>query len=203
MGEHEVLGAETGGEAGWHACDACRDLIDADDWIRLGDRYGELGAPVTVQAAWRQFWAHRTAAQPAPTLPWTVVRRRRIAHAIRAHWDTIFDHLDLPVVGPAEEARDAVAQRVLDAAREYLSRPPVRRGWVRAYPASGAARLLCVEGDGWNLVARTDASAYLLTDALPNLIVAVDRGPRLPALLSGLDAIAQRRGVDGRPDSLS
>ncbi|WP_322769084.1 hypothetical protein [Frankia sp. Cr1] len=201
-GEHEVLDAEVGGRTDWHACDACRGLIDAGDWVGLVDRYGELGAPPAVQAAWRQFWAHRTPAQPAPALPWTVVRRRRIAYAIRAHWDTIFDHDDLPVLAPTE-ARDAVAQRVLDAARRYLRSPPARTGWVRSYPTCGTARLLCVEGDGWNLVARTDASAYLLTDALPNLIVAVDRGPRLPALLSGLDAIAERRGVDGRPDSVS
>jgi len=69
----------------------------------------------------------------------------------------------------------------------------VQVGWVRSYPTSGGARLLCVEGTGWNLVARTDTSAYVLTEALPHLVMAVDRGPRLPGLLSGLDAIAERR----------
>ncbi len=129
-----------------------------------------------------------------------MVGRRRIAHGIRAHWDTFFDDSDLPVCGPSE-AHDAVALRVLDAAGDYLRRPPARAGYLRSYPAGGAARLLCAEGEGWNLVARTDASAYLLSDALPNMIVAVERGPQLPALLAGLDAIAEQRDPGTRSDA--
>jgi hypothetical protein len=95
-------------------------------------------------------------------------------------------------------SRDAVARRVLDAARGYLCQPPARTGWIRAYPTGGAGRLLCVEGNGWNLVARTDASAYLLSDTLPNMIVAVGRRRRSPVLLAGLDALAEQCGVEAR-----
>ncbi|WP_134351867.1 hypothetical protein [Frankia sp. B2] len=188
----ETLDAEVGGRSDWYACSACRRPIDASDWPGLLDRYGELGTPIPVQTAWRQFWAHRAPARAAPPLPWTAVHRRRLAHAIRAHWDTMFDRTSMPVLTATQE-RDAAAQQVLDAARDYLQHPPERAGWIRSYPTSGAARLLCVEGTGWNLIARTDASAYVLTEELPHLIMAVDRGPRLPGLLSGLDAIAEQR----------
>ncbi|WP_261565763.1 hypothetical protein [Frankia gtarii] len=58
-----------------------------------------------------------------------------------------------------------------------------------------------MEGDRWNLAARTDASAYLLSDVLTNMIVAADRRLRLPALLAGLGAIAEHRGADSRSDA--
>ncbi|NEA41697.1 hypothetical protein G3I42_21015 [Streptomyces sp. SID11385] len=86
----------------------------------------------------------------------------------------------------AESVRAALAE-----ARAYLDTPPPL-GRIRSAFASDEARLLRVDGPGWSLVARTDDMAFVLLDAVPGEVIPVERGPRLPALLAGLEALAAR-----------
>lgn len=82
-------------------------------------------------------------------------------------------------------------RRALAELRGYLEdAPPVGR--VRSSFASGEARMLRADGPGWSLVARTDDMAFLLLDDEPREVLPVARGPRLPALLEALDAMAVR-----------
>ncbi|WP_426368179.1 hypothetical protein [Streptomyces sp. E-08] len=92
---------------------------------------------------------------------------------------------------PASSDDDAPAsytgvQRVLHELRGYLEEPPPV-GRVRS--ASGMLR---ADGPGWSLVARTDDMAFVLLDEMPREVLPVKRGPRLPALLEALDAMAVR-----------
>jgi hypothetical protein len=55
----------------WHApCGTCHDLIEAANlagWLSLLDRYGDPDVPMSVQSAWREFWAsHRPPERAAP-----------------------------------------------------------------------------------------------------------------------------------------
>ncbi|OEJ97745.1 hypothetical protein [Streptomyces thermolilacinus] len=84
-------------------------------------------------------------------------------------------------------------RRVLGEARAYLEDPPPP-GRVRSTFAPGGARMLRVDGAGWSLVARTDDIAFVLVDELPGEVLPVGRGPHLPGLLAGLDAMAVRPG---------
>ncbi|MFD5372358.1 hypothetical protein, partial [Streptomyces sp. NPDC127103] len=96
-------------------------------------------------------------------------------------------------------AADAVAdpyagvRRALEELRGYLEEPPPI-GRVRSTDtgADGGARTLRADGPGWSLVARPDDMAFVLLDELPREVLPVARGPRLPALLEGLDAMAVR-----------
>ncbi|MEU7072207.1 hypothetical protein AB0B30_14110 [Streptomyces narbonensis] len=83
-------------------------------------------------------------------------------------------------------------RRALSELRGYLEEaPPVGR--VRsASTGEGTARVLRADGPGWSFVARTDDMAFVLLDELPREVLPVARGPRLPALLAGLDAMAVR-----------
>ncbi|MFF0431305.1 hypothetical protein ACFYU9_03600 [Streptomyces sp. NPDC004327] len=82
-------------------------------------------------------------------------------------------------------------RRVLRELGAYVEEaPPVGR--VRSAFAAGEARMLRADGPGWSLVARTDDMAFVLLDDAPNEVLPVTRGPRLPALLDALDAMAVR-----------
>ncbi|MFI8519838.1 hypothetical protein ACIGEZ_18670 [Streptomyces sp. NPDC085481] len=82
-------------------------------------------------------------------------------------------------------------RRALDELSGYLQEaPPVGR--VRSSFAGGEARMLRADGPGWSLVARTDDMAFVLLDDEPNEVLPVTRGPKLPALLEALDAMAVR-----------
>ncbi|MFG2644961.1 hypothetical protein ACGFYP_28790 [Streptomyces sp. NPDC048370] len=82
-------------------------------------------------------------------------------------------------------------RRALAELRGYLEEaPPVGR--VRSSFADGEARTLRADGPGWSLVARTDDMAFVLLDDEPREVLPVARGPKLPALLEALDAMAVR-----------
>ncbi|MEV7374728.1 hypothetical protein AB0O51_28090 [Streptomyces sp. NPDC090301] len=99
----------------------------------------------------------------------------------------------------APAAADAVAdpyagvRRALEELRGYLEEPPPI-GRVRSTDTGtdGGTRTLRADGPGWSLVARPDDMAFVLLDELPREVLPVARGPRLPALLEGLDAMAVR-----------
>ncbi|MET9437066.1 hypothetical protein [Streptomyces sp. NPDC006551] len=92
--------------------------------------------------------------------------------------------------GSAPDPYDGV-RRALAELRGYLEEaPPVGR--VRSSFAPGGARMLRADGPGWSLVARTDDMAFVLLDDEPAEVLPVTRGPRLPALLEALDAMAVR-----------
>lgn len=82
-------------------------------------------------------------------------------------------------------------RRALAEARGYLDDPPPP-GRVRSSFAPGDARMIRADGPGWSMVARTDDIAFLLLDEMPGEILPVGRGPELPGLLTGLDALAVR-----------
>jgi hypothetical protein len=83
------------------------------------------------------------------------------------------------------------ARRALAACEEYLRTPPPP-GRVRSAAAGPGARMVRADGAGWSLVARTDDMAFVLLDEVPGEVLPVGRGPALPALLAGLDALAAR-----------
>ncbi|MFG3490499.1 hypothetical protein [Streptomyces sp. NPDC047972] len=95
----------------------------------------------------------------------------------------------------ADAASDPYAgvRRALDQLRGYLEEPPpVGRVRSSGTEADGGVRTLRADGPGWSLVARPDDMAFVLLDELPGEVMPVARGPRLPALLEGLDAMAVR-----------
>ncbi|MEU8759745.1 hypothetical protein [Streptomyces sp. NPDC048659] len=82
-------------------------------------------------------------------------------------------------------------RRALVELGSYLEQaPPVGR--VRSSFAGGGARTLRADGPGWSLVARTGDMAFVLLDTEPNEVLPVTSGPKLPALLEALDAMAVR-----------
>ncbi|WP_418960926.1 hypothetical protein [Streptomyces tritici] len=94
------------------------------------------------------------------------------------------------VGGGVRDPYDGV-RRALTELRGYLeAAPPVGR--VRSSFAPDGARMLRADGPGWSLVARTDDMAFVLLDDEPREVLPVARGPKLPALLEALDAIAVR-----------
>ncbi|MEU2659323.1 hypothetical protein ABZ615_28885 [Streptomyces sp. NPDC007325] len=98
-----------------------------------------------------------------------------------------------PVPGAPAAAPDPYTgvRRALEELRGYLEEPPPV-GRVRSGFAGEGARMLRADGPGWSLVARTDDMAFVLLDDRPREVLPVARGPRLPALLEGLDALAVR-----------
>ncbi|MGZ2359261.1 hypothetical protein LRE75_21550 [Streptomyces sp. 372A] len=92
---------------------------------------------------------------------------------------------------PAAPGGHPGVRRALAEARGYLDDPPPP-GRVRSSFAPGDARMIRADGPGWSMVARTDDLAFLLLDEVPGEILPVRRGPELPGLLTGLDAIAVR-----------
>ncbi|MET9954240.1 hypothetical protein ABZ135_22195 [Streptomyces sp. NPDC006339] len=97
---------------------------------------------------------------------------------------------EAPEAGGGADPYDGV-RRALKELGEYVTHaPPVGR--VRSSFAGGEARMLRADGPGWSLVARTDDMAFVLLDDEPHEVLPVTRGPRLPALLEALDAMAVR-----------
>lgn len=104
------------------------------------------------------------------------------------------DQVQAPLQSPAAAQAPADAApapatgvgKALAELRGYLEEPPPV-GRVRS--ASGTLR---VDGPGWSLVAKADDMAFVLLDELPHEVLPVTRGPRLPALLEALDAMAIR-----------
>ncbi|MFE6099584.1 hypothetical protein ACFVQ4_06440 [Streptomyces laurentii] len=84
-------------------------------------------------------------------------------------------------------------RQVLEELAGYVEKPPPA-GRVRSAFGGGEARVLRADGPGWSLVARTDDMAFVLLDDAPHEVLPVTRGPRLPALLTALDALAVRPG---------
>ena len=87
-----VVGSDVVGCIDWHACGACHDLIEAADlaaWLSLLDRYGDPDVPMSVQSAWREFWANHRPHEPAAPPEWTPGRRRRMAYELAVCWDDI------------------------------------------------------------------------------------------------------------------
>ncbi|MER8041125.1 hypothetical protein [Streptomyces hydrogenans] len=147
---------------------------------------------------------------PAPLAPpsgdvWGPAQRRLGADEVALHWNEWRDRI-APAPAPAQErpaAAPAAAvpgaapgpytgvRRALEELRGYLEEPPPV-GRVRSGFAGEGARTIRADGPGWSLVARTDDMAFVLLDDLPREVLPVTRGPQLPALLAGLDAIAVR-----------
>ncbi|MEV8585835.1 hypothetical protein [Streptomyces sp. NPDC051180] len=92
-----------------------------------------------------------------------------------------------PAPGPYDGVR-----RALEQLRAYVEEPPPV-GRVRSVVGpEGGPRTLRADGPGWSLVARADDMAFVLLDELPREVLPVARGPKLPALLEALDAMAER-----------
>jgi hypothetical protein len=125
-----VIGSDVVGCIDWHACRACRDLIEAADlsaWRNLLGRYGDPDVPMPVQSAWREFWANHRPSKLAAPPEWTPGRRRRMAYEIAACWDAfIAAHPvdDIPFTDDTDVPGLAGADSALDAARAYLEHPP-------------------------------------------------------------------------------
>lgn len=151
---------------------------------------------------------------PAPLAPpaedaWTPAHRRLGADEVALHWNAWREQIaPRPPAAPTEEppaaaeptaapsdgaAPDPYAgvRRAMDELHGYLETPPPV-GRVRSDATGESARTLRADGPGWSLVARTDDMAFFLLDELPHEVLPVAPGPRLPALLEGLDAIAVR-----------
>ncbi|MFD9048083.1 hypothetical protein [Streptomyces zaomyceticus] len=93
---------------------------------------------------------------------------------------------------PSGGGSSSGVRRALDELRGYLEDPPPV-GRVRSAPGADAGtRMLRADGPGWSFVARADDMAFILLDELPREVLPVTRGPRLPALLESLDAMAVR-----------
>ncbi|MET9800247.1 hypothetical protein [Streptomyces sp. NPDC006368] len=136
---------------------------------------------------------------PPDTGTWGPAQRRLGADEIALQWESWRKHLDATPsdavgtggAGGAAGAGHPGVRRVLAELRGYLEEPPPL-GRVRSRFAPDGARMLRADGPGWSLVARTDDVAFVLLDDEPRGVLPVGRGPRLPGLLAGLDAIAVR-----------
>ncbi|MEU3609998.1 hypothetical protein AB0E83_31850 [Streptomyces sp. NPDC035033] len=141
---------------------------------------------------------------PAPLTPpaedaWGPAQRRLGADEVARQWDEWRGRIEPGAApeGPAEPAPDDApdpyvqVRRALDELRGYLEEPPPI-GRVRSGFAGEGARMLRADGPGWSLVARTDDMAFVLLDDHPREVLPVARGPRLPALLERLEALAVR-----------
>ncbi|MFF4172233.1 hypothetical protein [Streptomyces sp. NPDC001744] len=157
---------------------------------------------------------------PAPLVPpsgdvWGPAQRRLGADEVALHWaawrsrmndDGTYAEDSPSDVGDATDtgdARDTAAaatggdpydgvRKALDELRGYLEEPPPV-GRVRTVSGTtGDGRLLRADGPGWSLVAGVGDMAFVLLDEAPRTVLPVARGPRLPALLEALDAMAVR-----------
>ncbi|MFF5504880.1 hypothetical protein ACF1E9_14210 [Streptomyces roseolus] len=153
---------------------------------------------------------------------WTPAHRRLGADEVALHWNLWREQIGprtaagqspaASAPSPAAEAEPAPApsegvapapsqgsapdpyagvRRAMDELSGYLESPPPV-GRVRSDATGEGVRTLRADGPGWSLVARTDDMAFFLLDELPHEVLPVAPGPRLPALLDGLDAIAVR-----------
>ncbi|MFF2779350.1 hypothetical protein ACFVU3_31190 [Streptomyces sp. NPDC058052] len=141
---------------------------------------------------------------PAPLVPpsgdaWGPAQRRLGADEVALHWNEWREQVEPEPAAerPAGAAADGGpgpytgVRRALEELRGYLEEPPPV-GRVRSGFAGEGTRTLRADGPGWSLVARTDDMAFVLLDDLPREVLPVTRGPLLPALLEGLDALAVR-----------
>ncbi|WP_030761121.1 hypothetical protein [Streptomyces griseus] len=140
---------------------------------------------------------------PAPLSPpaeggWSPAHRRLGADEVALRWHEWRERTD-PGAAPDPESPappgpdpyDGV-RAALDELRGYLVEPPPV-GRVRSSGSGrGEARTIRADGPGWSLAARTGDMAFVLLDARPGEVFPVARGPRLPALLEALDALAVR-----------
>ncbi|GAA3387317.1 hypothetical protein [Streptomyces roseoviridis] len=92
--------------------------------------------------------------------------------------------------GGRPDPYDGVRRALRELGEYVVQAPPVGR--VRSSFAGEGARMLRADGPGWSLVARTDDMAFVLLDDEPHEVLPVTRGPKLPALLEALDAMAVR-----------
>lgn len=145
---------------------------------------------------------------PAPLAPpdegaWGPAQRRLGADMVALQWAEWRGRMDSAEEGDREAEGDGQAagtsvaapgdgvRRALAELDAYLEEaPPVGR--VRSSFAGGGTRTLRADGPGWSLVARTGDMAFVLLDAEPNEVLPVTPGPKLPALLEALDAMAVR-----------
>ncbi|MFE5943188.1 hypothetical protein, partial [Streptomyces sp. NPDC056480] len=156
----------------------------------------EAAAPSSVSVATPRAQAEAT---PRPTTWFDRPSSRKAAPPAEAAASTPAAPSRDGVSSPDEAAAASVAdpyagvRRALDELRGYLVEPPPV-GRVRSSDSGtdGGVRTLRADGPGWSLVARPDDMAFVLLDELPNEVLPVARGPRLPALLEGLDAMAVR-----------
>ncbi|MFE5791510.1 hypothetical protein ACFQ8C_02935 [Streptomyces sp. NPDC056503] len=148
-----------------------------DGW---GPAHRRLGAD-EVALHWNE-WREQVGPQPVPDPP-----------AETAGGGTGAGTGDGATGGTGDGAPDPYdrVRRAMDELRGYLEAPPPV-GRVRSGFAGEGARTLRADGPGWSLVARTDDMAFFLLDELPREVLPVARGPLLPSLLEGLDAIAVR-----------
>ncbi|MFD3530696.1 hypothetical protein [Streptomyces sp. NPDC058664] len=165
-----------------------------DEW---GPAQRRLGADEVARrwAAWRAQVTNVPAAGEWPAEPSAAVtpaRGPRDADGPRdANGPRGSDGAAAAPGGAARDPYDGV-RRVLDELQGYLEEPPPV-GRVRSDAGEeGGVRTLRADGPGWSLVARKDDMAFVLLDELPGEVLPVARGPRLPALLEGLDAMAVR-----------
>ncbi|MQA93142.1 MAG: hypothetical protein GEV11_00360 [Streptosporangiales bacterium] len=190
----EVAGTEVTGVIDWHACQTCREVIDARTsaaWHDLLDRFGGDHVPMAVQAAWREFWGNHRRATPAPPPAWTPGRRRLVANQIRATWDAFHaEHRieDVRFTSDAAIPELAGVDAVLADAHDYLQRPPPE-GRVRRYSADPEGGwIVRADGDTWTLLGQTDRHALVLTDGGPEICPV--RGPGTNDLIDGLANLA-------------
>ncbi|WP_367123264.1 hypothetical protein [Streptomyces phytohabitans] len=132
---------------------------------------------------------------PPDTEVWGPAQRRLGADEIAAQWSAWRGQVEVEPSAPSGpgggDGGETPVRRVLRELAGYLEEPPPP-GRVRSAFASGEARVLRADGPGWSMVARTDDIAFLLLDDEPGEVTPVGRGPELPGLLAGLDAIAAR-----------
>ncbi|MER6480816.1 hypothetical protein [Streptomyces filamentosus] len=155
---------------------------------------------------------------PAPLSPpaegaWSPAHRRLGADEVALRWNEWRERMDpadapdpeSPGSGTAPETPESPGspassgpdpydgvRAALEELRGYLVEPPPV-GRVRSSGLGGGeARTIRADGSGWSLAARTDDMAFVLLDARPGEVFPVARGPRLPALLEALDALAVR-----------
>lgn len=138
--------------------------------------------------------------EPDPLRPpdpgaWGPAQRRLGADEVARQWSQWRAQAaaEVEFVDAGKAPHDGV-RKVLEELRGYLETPPPA-GRVRSGFASDDARTLRADGPGWSLVARTDDIAFVLLDSEPNEILPVGRGPELPALLTGLERLAERPGA--------
>ncbi|MFD7921019.1 hypothetical protein ACFV3R_17555 [Streptomyces sp. NPDC059740] len=130
--------------------------------------------------------------RPPDATGWGAAQRRLGADEIALAWAAWREQVDDEdtFVSPGAAPHPGV-RRVLDEAAAYLTEPPPP-GRIRSTYAGDEVRALRVDGPGWSMIARTDDIAFVLLDDAPGEVLPVGRGPELPGLLTGLDALAAR-----------
>ncbi|GAB2573375.1 hypothetical protein GCM10027168_02920 [Streptomyces capparidis] len=131
---------------------------------------------------------------------WGPAQRRLGADEIARRWSDYRGQVEREITFvERSDAPHTGVRRVLSSLEGYLADPPPP-GRVRGALAEDGVPTLRADGPGWSVVARVDDIAFVLLDDEPGQIHPVGRGPALPALLSGLDAlVAAPREPSTRP----